>query len=70
MQVKIREVHLAAYMKANGALLNRVECGFFVFESDRPVSEWRVSHGNSCCRRVDRELIDLRKLLTKETQNG
>ena len=62
-QVSVRNLHLAAYMKVHGARLLRVEKGIFVFETNTPISEWRVSHSNSCCRVVDRELIDLRKLI-------
>jgi hypothetical protein len=62
-QVKVRNLHLAAYMKAHGARLLNVENSIFVFETNVPISEWRVSHRNSCCRTVDRELIGLRKLI-------
>jgi hypothetical protein len=58
-----RDLHFAAYLKANGATFVRFEDRKFFFRSDRPVSEWRVEHANSCCRRIDLELIELRKFL-------
>lgn len=62
MIIKVRALHLAAYIKANGAKLLGVESGQYIFESDRSVTEWRILHSDSCCRRVDRELLDLRKI--------
>lgn len=63
MQIKIRSLHLAAYIKAHGAELLGVEDGQFVFESSRTTSSWRLEHANSCCRVVDLQLLELRKLL-------
>lgn len=61
--MEIRELHLAAFMKVNGAEFVRYENRKFVFKTDKPESEWRVQHSNSCCRRVDLELIELRKFI-------
>ena len=58
-----RELHLAAYAKTHGAELLGVSNGAFRLRSDRSEQEWRVAHSNSCCRRVDQELIALRKFL-------
>lgn len=58
-------MHLAAYMKANGAELiaaNRAEFGF-LFRSDIPESQWRINHSNSCCKKVDDELLSLKRML-------
>jgi len=70
MQVKVKQLHLAAYMKANGANFIELSNGYFLFESDIPISKWRVSHSSSCCKNVDHELIKLRNLLHKEKNNG
>jgi len=61
--IEIRELHLAAFMKVEGAEFMRFENRKFVFKTDKPESEWRVQHSNSCCRRVDLELIELRKFI-------
>ena len=61
--MEIRELHLAAFMKVNGAEFVRFENRKFVFKTDKAESEWRVQHSNSCCRRVDLELIELRKFI-------
>jgi hypothetical protein len=58
-------LHLAAYIKANGATLECLDGRGFVFTSDKPLEEWRIAHSNSCCRRVDIELIGLRKFLSE-----
>lgn len=58
-----RDLHFAAYLKANGAEFIAYADKAFRFRSDRPVGQWRVEHANSCCRRVDLELIELRKFL-------
>lgn len=61
--VAVRELHLAAFMKYNGAVFLGFKSGKFLFTSDRNESEWRVRHSNSCCRGVDNELITLRQFL-------
>jgi len=60
-----KELHLAAYIKSNGAEFLGFENGSFVFNSDKSLGQWRVEHSNSCCRRVDQELINLRKFLKR-----
>lgn len=59
----VKDLHLAAYMKSNGAKFLGHESKHFVFEDTKTLGEWRVEHSNSCCRRVDLELISLRKLM-------
>ena len=64
-EVTVKELHLAAFIKANGAQLQKFENKKFTFLSEKTEAEWRVLHSNSCCRRVDTELINLRQFLTK-----
>lgn len=61
--IQIKELHLAAYMKYNGATFLGFRSGQFLFISNKSEFEWRVQHSNSCCRGVDNELITLRKFL-------
>ena len=65
MEVKIssKELNLAAYMKANGANLVAVNGGQFVFDTHHPETEWRVKHSNSCCVKVDNELLSLKRMV-------
>jgi hypothetical protein len=58
----VSQLHLAAYIKANGGQLAGIVDSDFSFVSDRPLAEWRIEHSNSCCRRVDIEMIGLREL--------
>lgn len=63
-QIDTKQLHFAAYLKAHDVtFLGLQPSGAFRFTSERPESDWQIEHLNSCCRRVDRELIDLRKLL-------
>jgi hypothetical protein len=62
-KVAVKELHLAAYMKSNGAQFTGFNGHKFTFMTHRDESDWRVAHSNSCCRRVDLELISLRKFL-------
>jgi hypothetical protein len=62
-EVKVKDLHLAAYMKFHGATFTMFQGGFFYFESNITESEWRVRHSNSCCRGVDNELFSLKKFL-------
>lgn len=61
--VAVKNLHLAAFMKYNGATFLGFESGLFRFSSEQSESEWRVRHINSCCRGVDNELMALRKFL-------
>lgn len=65
-QIKVKKLGLAAFMKANGATFIRVEDGAFVFTTNRAISEWREAHNDSCCRKVDNELVYLRNLIKQE----
>ena len=64
MQVNIthKELHLAAFMKANGAELLSVKDGF-LFETDETEEAWRIRHSNSCCVLVDNEMLSMKRML-------
>jgi hypothetical protein len=64
-EIKIisRDMHLAAYMKANGAELVAVQNKSFIFKSELEESAWRLKHSNSCCKRVDDELLALKRMI-------
>ena len=59
-QVSVTHLGLAAYMRMQGAKIIRVEGKTFLFESDRPIGEWRVEYNNSCCMRHDTFVCELR----------
>lgn len=58
--IKVRNIHLAAYIKANGGVVKGYKDGKFIFESDKTFDDWNILHSNSCCRKVDQELINLK----------
>jgi hypothetical protein len=64
-EIRVRDLHLAAYMKYHGAEFLGFKSELFEFSSEFTEAEWRVKHSNSCCRGVDAELINLRKFLRK-----
>lgn len=59
----VRQLHLAAYIKAHGGELLSCVDRVFTFRSRRPLAAWSSDHEDSCCRRVDLQLIELRKFL-------
>lgn len=59
----ICQLHLAAYIKANGAEFVGYKNREFTFRSEKPLQEWRTLHMDSCCRLVDIHLVELRKYL-------
>jgi len=61
IEISRKELHLAAYMKAHGAEFIDFSNDCFVFNSDRPETEWRVAHINSCCLKTDTELFALKR---------
>ena len=61
IQISKSELHLAAFVKAGGAVFLDYQNGFFVFTSEKSELEWRVEHSNSESLRVDRELFTLKK---------
>jgi hypothetical protein len=58
-----RDIHLAAYMKAHGAILQTYREEKFYFSSEVPETDWRVKHAGSDALRVDQELLVLRRFL-------
>jgi len=66
IQISKRELHLAAYAKANGATLLDYKSGMFVFESQMSEVELRLQHSNSEALKVDRELFTLKSFFNKE----
>lgn len=68
MQIKIprRELHLAAYIKAEGGTFIEYKMGAFCFETLKSENEWRVLHSNSESLRVDRELFTLKSFFQRD----
>lgn len=62
-EFQVRQLHLAAYIKAHGGQFVSCVDRAFTFRSELPLSHWSVEHANSCCRRVDLQLIELRRFL-------
>lgn len=58
-----REMHLAAYIKANGGELIGYKDNMFSFISEIPEVDWRVKHAGSDSLRVDQELLVLRRFV-------
>jgi|GEM_PF-4291287 hypothetical protein len=58
-----REMHFAAYIKANGGELIGYKDNMFHFLSDTPEVDWRVKHASSDALRVDQELLVLRRFV-------
>jgi hypothetical protein len=59
---KVRNIHLAAYMQVHGCKLVEVQGRVFLMESDRTLDSWKIEHANSCCRKVDLALLELRRI--------
>lgn len=68
MEVRVKRLGLAAYMKMKGAEFkghekDRFNKGEFVFESEQTARQWEVEYANSCCNLHDSEVMSLRKLM-------
>jgi hypothetical protein len=70
MEVKIKNLGLAAYLKCRGETLKRydVELRAFVFDSTKNEDEWMVQYYNSCCSAHDAEVCNLRKFINKSKE--
>ena len=66
--IDTRNLGLAAYLKMREIkLLGIKEGNVFVFEcSDKTLRDWEIEYVNSCCFKHDRELMSLRKLMSRE----
>lgn len=60
MEIRVKQLGLAAYIQMMGCNLLRFDNGDFVFESDKTTPEWRVEYINSCCSRHDAAVCSLR----------
>lgn len=58
-----RQLHFAAYLKTHGAEFVGCVDRVFKFRSTKALDVWRVEHANSEARRVDLNLIELRRFL-------
>jgi hypothetical protein len=69
MEIKVKRLGLAAYVKMCGAGFIAHEKDkstgryVFVFESDKSLPEWEVEYANSCCSLHDSEVMSLRKFM-------
>ena len=62
IKIDSRDLHLAAYMRYNGAELVSFERGVFTFLSNKKISDWRIEHTSSDCFKIDRELMSLKRM--------
>ena len=65
MKISVRELHLAAYIKSNGGELVSLENGHFHFATNMSETDWRVRHINSCCIKVDNEMLSLKRMIAR-----
>jgi hypothetical protein len=63
IELDIRDLHLAAYMRYHGAKLVNMVDGKFVFDSVKPLTQWRIEHSASDCFKIDRELMSLKRMI-------
>lgn len=62
IRLDVRDLHLAAYMRHHGAQLVDFD-GEFVFDSKKPITQWRIEHTSSDCFKIDRELLSLKRMV-------
>lgn len=63
MEVRVKQLGLAAYIKMNGAKLLGVENREFIFDTNKSVDDWRTMYTNSCCMKHDALVCELRQFL-------
>lgn len=69
MEIKVKRLGLAAYVKMSGASFIAHEKDpdtrryMFVFDSNKSLAEWEVEYANSCCSLHDSEVMSLRKFM-------
>ena len=64
-EFQVKNLHLAAFIYANGGNFAGMNGRIFIFKSEHHFEYWKDKHDDSCCRRVDIRLMELRKLLPK-----
>lgn len=67
IEVKTKDVGLAAYIDLQGCALVKFEGGFFVFssETEKDLSFWEIQYSNSCCSKHDDRVMRFRKFKQK-----
>lgn len=63
MRVAVNQLGLAAYIKLHGSELVEVHDKTFIFETNKPLTDWWVQYSNSCCMRHDALVCELRPFL-------
>ena len=69
MDIQVRRLGLAAYIKMQGGVLLGHECdedgrkGWFRFSTNKTAEAWEIEYSNSCCSTHDAEVMNLRKLM-------
>lgn len=63
IEIKVKGLGLAAYIKMKGATLLRMEDRYFIFESHTSLEAWRVQYSNSCCHTHDALVCEMRNFL-------
>lgn len=63
MEIRVKQLGLAAYVKMGGAVLVGVESREFVFNSTLTEEEWRIKYNNSCCMKHDSTVCEMRHFL-------
>lgn len=61
--IYVKNIGLAAYMRGQGARLLGVADRQFGFESDQPISQWRLAYLGSVEYRADAQVLALKTLL-------
>lgn len=65
MQVKVRRLGLAAYVKIKGGKFLGHYDGMFHFESDKDEEQWEIEYVNTEAYAHDLELMNLRNLMKR-----
>jgi len=67
IEVKTKDVGLAAFMDLHQCQLVKYEHGFFIFSTgeDKDIKYWEVLYSNSCCSKHDDRVMRLRKFKQK-----
>jgi hypothetical protein len=63
MDVEIKQLGLAAYVKINGGKIKGYRNGKFIMDTDKSEQEWEIQYMNSESFKHDSEVMYLRKLM-------